>query len=562
MSEYEHGCSLSGLTDIDPAGTRLVTALPSVEDRLIRSVQLVTPGEAVEHTDASTLLVILPGSQTDDQLSAISALLAEADSASIACWLPDSVNDEQIRRLLGRHAILRLGADIDATTFVSDAVRALRPAEQVTTQRLASLQRSMTQALNEPEPLKALTLRLAKACNAVAAIIGAQGELETSSGPLPLSLLLKELKGVADGSRPFALEGWRGIAVRVTPDELPAGWFLIASRRLSFPDPYAIAAAHIAASLAETHLRVELLIRRQERAVRSSFLEQLLSLRRQRENPELSGKLSALGLDFEGREVRVFSLGFASSRGSDDHEALLETLYKHMDVELTRLRIPHLLTARNTGIVALAQLDVETAAQAAFKIGALRQGMLLGVGRMVESIDEIADSHNDSVLAIRTLRGPGRTTSMMSYDDFDFAMRLFSDAGLDRMGRWATEMLEPLADQHILLEGLKHYFEHGFNIIAAAKSLKIHHNTLRYRLTRVEEVLQISLRDPAAVSSLFLALTARSMIDGAEWRQPTAWKPDGVPSGSSAPSQVVRSTGTGSATHPPQALGVVYGPER
>ncbi|MEB3370535.1 PucR family transcriptional regulator [Saccharopolyspora mangrovi] len=562
MSELEHGCSLSGLIDIDPAGTRLVTALSSAEDRSIRSVTLVAPGESIEGADSSALLVVLPDSHTSDHLGAIRALLEEADSASIACWLPDSVDDEELRRILGRHAILRLGPEIDATAFVSDAVRALRPAEQVTTQRLASLQRSMTQALNEPEPLKALTLRLAKACNAVAAIIGAQGELETASGPLPLTQLLEELKGEADGSRPFAVEGWRGVAVRVTPDELPAGWFMIASRRLSFPDPYAIAAAHIAASLAETHLRVELLIRRQERAVRSSFLEQLLGLRKQRENPELSGKLAALGLNFEGREVRVFSLGFASNRGSEDHEALLDAFYNHIDVELTRLRIPHLLAVRTTGLVALAQLDVETAAQVAFTIGAFRQGILLGVGRNVEAIDEIVDSHNDSVLAIRTLRSPQRTTNIMSYEDFDFAMRLFSDAGLDRMGRWATEMLEPLTEQHILLEGLKHYFEHGFNIIAAAKSLQIHHNTLRYRLTRVEEVLQISLRDPAAVSSLFLALTARSMIDRTEWRQPTAWNPDRASSETSAPSQVVRSTGAAAATPPPQTLGVVFGPER
>jgi hypothetical protein len=95
--------------------------------------------------------------------------------------------------------------------------------------------------------------------------------------------------------------------------------------------------------------------------------------------------------------------------------------------------------------------------------------------------------------------------------DFDFATRLFADVGADRMIAWARAFLTPLDERPQLLEGLSTYFAHSQNMNAAAHALNIHHNSLRYRLAKVEEALGLSMRDPAAVSSLFLALTARDL---------------------------------------------------
>jgi hypothetical protein len=48
---------------------------------------------------------------------------------------------------------------------------------------------------------------------------------------------------------------------------------------------------------------------------------------------------------------------------------------------------------------------------------------------------------------------------------------------------------------------------------AAADTREIHHNSSRYRLAKVESLLNIRLREPAAVSSVFLALTALGIDD-------------------------------------------------
>lgn len=61
------------------------------------------------------------------------------------------------------------------------------------------------------------------------------------------------------------------------------------------------------------------------------------------------------------------------------------------------------------------------------------------------------------------------------------------------------------------------------NVALAARQLYVHHNTLKNRLARIEEVLAVSLRDPGRCLSLSLALRLRR-LPGAG-RQTSAWTP-------------------------------------
>ena len=44
----------------------------------------------------------------------------------------------------------------------------------------------------------------------------------------------------------------------------------------------------------------------------------------------------------------------------------------------------------------------------------------------------------------------------------------------------------------------------------AAQAMHLHHNSLRYRLSRAEQLLGRSLKDPATIASVYFALTARA----------------------------------------------------
>jgi hypothetical protein len=120
---------------------------------------------------------------------------------------------------------------------------------------------------------------------------------------------------------------------------------------------------------------------------------------------------------------------------------------------------------------------------------------------------------------------------------------------------WARDFLAPLEERPPLMEGLIAFFEQNQNMNAAANALSIHHNSLRYRLAKAEELLRLNLRDPAAISSLFLALSARNI--------------EGVQAGPSPRAEVFTSqpSDVEAARMPPQfmapkadRLGVVLGP--
>jgi sugar diacid utilization regulator len=175
----------------------------------------------------------------------------------------------------------------------------------------------------------------------------------------------------------------------------------------------------------------------------------------------------------------------------------------------------------------------------------------------------VVDSYDDARLAVRTIRRQSGAGAVLAYEDFGFAMRLVSDVGTEKMGTWAEQLLGPLDGQPLLLEGLREYFDSQLNIIAAAKNLNVHHNSLRYRLSRVEELLQVKLRDPATVTALFLALTARALDD----ESPDTRRPAPLRRPRSPGAQPPEDRSPGVVTDPrepgqPEHLGAAVGPDR
>jgi purine catabolism regulator len=59
-----------------------------------------------------------------------------------------------------------------------------------------------------------------------------------------------------------------------------------------------------------------------------------------------------------------------------------------------------------------------------------------------------------------------------------------------------------------LHEALVAYFDHDLDVGATAAELHLHPNSLRYRLTRVEQLLGCSLKRPATIAELHIALLA------------------------------------------------------
>ena len=566
MTTTETGCTLGELLANEQLGLALLTDRPGARARPVSGARLALGQDLDDVPDDLVLVLVERPPTTELLLGTLARIAGTPGSRIIAFAQPDDLEAGPLEEIAGPHILLGLPAASDPAELIGEIGRATALAEEALTRQLTSLQRALAQVLAAPVPLQALTARVAQICNAVVTLVGADGVSEFATGPLPLSLLMPEISGSEDEAQTFAVGGWYGMAVRVNDPahgrDAPA-WLLVAARRDGFPDPYSTAAVFIAASLAETSLQIDLGALRQERAVRSAVLEQALALRAERHDAELAGRIASLGVSFD-HEARAVVIELARSSSAARDATTLEGLYESLQRTLDEDDIAHLTVLRENRIVSLAQASPATVRRSIVKATPTPRDFLVGIGRDAADLGHVVDSYHDAQLAIRVLRRDKAVRPSMCYEDFDFATRLFSDVGMDRMSEWANELLRPLEDKRTMLVTLSTYFEHSQNIMEAAEALAVHHNSLRYRLSKIESTLQVSLRDPSAVSSLFLALTTLSMVE-AENGTPRGGLAPGArpqPAGDAKGAQAAGAVLTEARQGLSAGFGAAVGPER
>lgn len=452
------------------------------------------------------LVIVCPPVQGTVSLAALFDALPASPPRIVALTASPAVPSAKLRKMAGEHAVVVLPR-YEQTDVVLAIARATDSPDETVSRRLSALQRSLTLALSETEPVPALLAKLKSLCNATVALVDKRGRTIHASGPLPMSLLMTEIASTEAPSQSVQADGWYGLADRIS-DPTHAGehfgWLIATARRSEFPDGYSSAAIHVATTLVEASLRMTQVTARQERAVRSAVLEEAIALDRRPRAPELAGRLAGFGLSFSDELRAVVCQPTERDRVDRANAAIGE----RVTLALGREGIPHLISGRDRYAILLVQCTPATFRRLLVAEGDSIPEMNVGIGRAIRQISDVADSFHDAQLAVRSLRRPPRGIKAMCYDDFTFATRLFSDVGLDSMLAWADAFLEPLDRAGSLFESLRVYFEQHQNINAAAELLHVHHNSLRYRLAKTEELLKVSLRDPAAVASVYLALAA------------------------------------------------------
>lgn len=542
------------LTELGPEAELLAGA----NDALSRPVRGASVWTGQATTDDLEVIVIIAGAQQRDELEGVLANLSAGASRILALTDPCPIPRREVGSIAGGHTIIQAGRGIDPAEVVLAVSRALQAPTENFTRRLATLQRSLTQALGAPEPLQALLGRLKSTSNANVALVDKLGATLNSTGPVPLSLMFEAISRAGADSQLLDIDGWKGVADKINDPDRPGeytGWLIATSRRPDFPDQYAAAAVHLTAALVEVCHRMTFVARQQERAIKAAVLEEALALRRVPDDPDITGRMASLGVNFDDG-VRVAMVRPVRSATRSRALPSLETIAEELSQALRDASIPHLLSRRERHLVVAVQCSPAMLRRTVVAVDGMPD-LRIGVGRIATIVGEIAHSHSDARLALQTLLRRTGGPRLLAYEDLDFAMRLFSEVGVDRMNDWARDFLRPLLDRPTLLEGLRAYFRHSQNMNAAADALSIHHNSLRYRLAKVEEILSLSLREPAALSSLFLALTALEHDTSASTHSPIQ------PSGSKRPADVDAPHRLQIHENPsPSQLGVVLSPDR
>jgi PucR family transcriptional regulator, purine catabolism regulatory protein len=120
----------------------------------------------------------------------------------------------------------------------------------------------------------------------------------------------------------------------------------------------------------------------------------------------------------------------------------------------------------------------------------------------------VGASRLDGALVVRQLtrRGPGRAAS---YDDLDLGSALIGEIEPDRIRGKVERWLTPVLENPMAYETLVAYLEHDLDVGRTSRALKLHPNSARYRLTRIEELLGAPLRRPSTIAALHFALLSQ-----------------------------------------------------
>lgn len=417
--------------------------------------------------------------------------------------------------------------EISAETRLADVTRtAYRGTEGLDVRgfhRLANMQRHLIDALTDDNALETLVQRLARLAGAPAAMVRRDGTLAVASTTLPLTILYKQLADTGGALAELHTAGWHGVAAEIKGQPSP-GWIVVANRNHTFPDQFAKSAVNIAAPLVSALQQLDTQARRQDRAIRSAVLDAILNLRPGDDHYIVGSRASALGVDL-AQAARVIVVHKDGTSDPVKRSIKAEDWFQRLQRHIEEATSAHLLTARGRDAIALVQGMDQDCTHLLEALQAEEPTLIIGVGRQVHHFARVGESYHDARLAVQHVRRSPDGQRLVNYDDFDLSSLLLADVGTDRVTPWAHDILEPLTSNPTLIETLEAYFAHDFDIMKTAASMRLHHNTLRYRLGRIETSLGKSLRNPATVSSLHLALVAVSATQRQDRRAPRALTP-------------------------------------
>ncbi|MBX3065418.1 MAG: helix-turn-helix domain-containing protein [Anaerolineae bacterium] len=140
-----------------------------------------------------------------------------------------------------------------------------------------------------------------------------------------------------------------------------------------------------------------------------------------------------------------------------------------------------------------------------------------GVGRPTRGMDHLRMSFREAELALRTgaeLQHQPRATFFGNSSLYGLLLSNTSRAELHHFCMtWLAELISYDNQQNSdLLDTLRTYFSNNGNTALTAKELRIHRNTLAYRLNRIAEITCLDLDDADVRLNLHLALKAREVL--------------------------------------------------
>ncbi|NLA64989.1 MAG: PucR family transcriptional regulator [Leucobacter sp.] len=372
-------------------------------------------------------------------------------------------------------------------------------------------------AISSADPVRTLIARVGVLCRGTAVVYDFEGNVIASTGDAPTQLIWNEVSATAQQELILEIGRWNVMTRRVA---LRDGIHVLAI------------ASRGSATLEEIG---ELLLDTSERLLGAVYgIQHGATLRDQRDNEQLlaslhDGVLPSREHRFWARlsqfrfaaytELRALEFAPLGTDSADE---------SHVTALLSRARaddIPLLITLRRVEVDAPATVsalvpDTAASGQWADKVSG---GMLVGASAPFSALANVpvAVHEADTALNIARTRASVLTSAErigpVLIDQIDLTTWVLSHVDQRALHEYIDQVLAPLRDT-ALEDTLITYLAAEQNISLAAEALFVHPNTVRYRLSRLEEILDAPISAAATISNLVLALYPQILGRSAELR--------------------------------------------
>lgn len=141
----------------------------------------------------------------------------------------------------------------------------------------------------------------------------------------------------------------------------------------------------------------------------------------------------------------------------------------------------------------------------------------VGISRYIEDILEIRQGYSQAQQALRLARTAKVENTVTAYDDLGVYRLLLGREQDHEVLAFYQEKFLPLVEfdqlnRSHLVETLEAYFANNQSLTKTSQVLFIHHNTLYYRLTKIEQILDISLQDFEDRLNLLVAMKIAKIV--------------------------------------------------